>query len=175
MIRAGTESALTFVSCSFVPRVTGNSVEHSISPVCFLELGLGETRTFSVRKKHVTEGLVGGRTNMKVLGSMVPQNSQSCSICAAVLRTRASSSSSSRSQLPQPDSWPPASLTAFYTSLFLRPGFPGDSVVKTVPANAGSIPGSGRSPGEGTTHSSTPTWKIPQTEEPDGLQSMELQ
>ena len=111
---------------------------------------------FRLEKKHFTEGLVGGRKNMKVL---VPQNSQSCSICASVLRTRASSSSSSRSQLPQPDSWPPASLIAFHTSLFLRPGFPGDSVVKTVPADAGdirdagSIPGSGRSPGEGNDNS----------------------
>ena len=51
MISAGTETALTFVSCGFVPRVTGSPVEHSISPVCFLEPGLGETRTFSVRKK----------------------------------------------------------------------------------------------------------------------------
>ena len=34
----------------------------------------------------------------------------------------------------------------------LRKGFPGGSVVKTLPANAedaGSIPGSGRSPGDG--------------------------
>ena len=33
-----------------------------------------------------------------------------------------------------------------------QPGFPGDSVVKNLPANAGdvgSIPGLGRSPGEG--------------------------
>ena len=35
-------------------------------------------------------------------------------------------------------------------------GFPGDSVVKNLPANAGdavSIPGSGRSPGEGNGNS----------------------
>ena len=36
----------------------------------------------------------------------------------------------------------------------------------------GSIPESGRSPGEG---SGTLAWKIPWTEEPGGLQSMELQ
>ena len=61
-------------------------------------------------------------------------------------------------------------------------GFPGGSVAKNPPANAGgkgdsgSIPGSGRSPGEGmATHSSILVWKIPWTEEPDGLQSMGLQ
>ena len=37
----------------------------------------------------------------------------------------------------------------------------------------GLIPGSGRSPGGGNgTHSSMLAWKIPWTEEPDGLQSM---
>ena len=37
----------------------------------------------------------------------------------------------------------------------------------------GSIPGSGRAPGEGTeTHSSILAWKIPWTEEPGGLQAM---
>ena len=40
----------------------------------------------------------------------------------------------------------------------------------------GSIPGSGRSPGEGKgKHSSILTWKIPWTEEPSGLQFMGLQ
>ena len=50
-------------------------------------------------------------------------------------------------------------------------------VVKNPPANAGdirdmgSIPGSGRSPEEGTaTHSSILAWRIPWTEEPGGLQ-----
>ena len=52
-------------------------------------------------------------------------------------------------------------------------------VVNNPPANAGqardvgSIPGLGRSPGEGiATHSSIFAWKIPWTEEPGGLQSM---
>jgi len=40
----------------------------------------------------------------------------------------------------------------------------------------GLIPRSGRSPGEGmTTHSSILAWRIPWTEKPGGLQSMELQ
>ena len=40
----------------------------------------------------------------------------------------------------------------------------------------GLIPGLGRSPGEEmATHSSILAWKIPWTEEPGGLQSMELQ
>ena len=40
--------------------------------------------------------------------------------------------------------------------------------------DAGSIPGSGRSPleKEVATHSSTLAWRIPQTEEPAGPQSM---
>ena len=55
-------------------------------------------------------------------------------------------------------------------------GLFGGSVVKNRPASAGdagSIPESGRSPGEGDGY---PTrflaWEIPQTEEPGGLQSM---
>ena len=55
-------------------------------------------------------------------------------------------------------------------------------VVKNLSANArdmrdaGSIPGSGRSPEEGmATHSSILAWRIPWTEEPGGLQSTGLQ
>ena len=55
-------------------------------------------------------------------------------------------------------------------------------MVKNLPANArdvrdvGLIPGSGRSPGGGhTTHSSVLAWRIPWTEEPGRLQSMESQ
>ena len=54
-------------------------------------------------------------------------------------------------------------------------GFPGGAVVKTLPASAGdtrdlgSIPGLGRSPGGG--HSRILAWRIPWTEEPEGLQS----
>jgi len=55
-------------------------------------------------------------------------------------------------------------------------GFPGGSVVKNLPVNAGDaglISGSGRSHGEGNaTHSSILDWEIPWTEEPDGLQFM---
>ena len=54
--------------------------------------------------------------------------------------------------------------------------FPGGSVVKNLPANAGDrglIPGSGRSPEDRmATHSSVLAWRIPWTEEPGGLQSM---
>ena len=60
-------------------------------------------------------------------------------------------------------------------------GFPGGSVVKNPPANAGdtgdvdSIPEWGRSPGEEmATHSSILAWEIPWTEESNGLQSMEV-
>ena len=53
-------------------------------------------------------------------------------------------------------------------------------MVKNPPANpgdtrdAGSIPGSGRSPGEGNGNSSMFAWKIPWAEESGGLQSMGL-
>ena len=54
--------------------------------------------------------------------------------------------------------------------------FWGGSDSKALAYNAGdpgSIPRSGRSPGEGNgNHSSTPAWKIPWTEEPGGLRSM---
>ena len=55
-------------------------------------------------------------------------------------------------------------------------GFPGGSDSEESACNVGdlgSIPGLGRSPGEGTTtHSSILAWRIPRTEEPGGLQSM---
>ena len=61
-------------------------------------------------------------------------------------------------------------------------GFPGGSVVKNPPANAGDIrdmgliPGLGRSPGGGHGNPlQCSCWRIPWTEEPGGLQSMELQ
>ena len=57
-------------------------------------------------------------------------------------------------------------------------GFPHSSVGKEFACNAGdrdSIPGSGKSPGEGNgIHCSILAWKIPWTEEPGGLQSMGL-
>ena len=60
-----------------------------------------------------------------------------------------------------------------------RVGFPGDSVVKNPPTNAGdardmgSIPGSGRSlEWEMATCSSVLAWEIPWTEDPVELQSM---
>ena len=58
-------------------------------------------------------------------------------------------------------------------------GFSGGSDGKESSCNAedlGSIPGSGRSPGEGTaTHCSILAWRIPWTEEPGRLQSILLQ
>ena len=58
-------------------------------------------------------------------------------------------------------------------------GFPGGSVVKNPPADAGdagdadSIPGLGRAQEEEkASHSSILAWEIPGTEEPGGLQSM---
>ena len=58
-------------------------------------------------------------------------------------------------------------------------GFPNSSVVENLPAKAedrgdvGSVPGSGRSPGEGNgNHSSVPAEEIPWRKEPDKLQPM---
>ena len=53
-------------------------------------------------------------------------------------------------------------------------------MVKNLPSNAGdtgSVPGAGRSPGEGNSHPLQYSFpeKIPWTEEPGGLQSMGLQ
>ena len=65
---------------------------------------------------------------------------------------------------------------------YLSMAFPGGSVVKNPPANAGdagnagSIPRSRRSPeGEMATHSSILALKTPWTEEPDRLQPIGLQ
>ena len=58
-------------------------------------------------------------------------------------------------------------------------GFPGGSVVKNLPANAGDmglVPGSGRSlEKKMATPSNILSWEIPWTEEPGGVQSMGLQ
>ena len=57
-------------------------------------------------------------------------------------------------------------------------GFPGDSDGEESACNSrdpGSIPGLGRSPRKGmVTHSSILAWRIPQTEEPGGLQATGL-
>ena len=61
-----------------------------------------------------------------------------------------------------------------YVYIFI--GFPGDSVVKNLPANeqdACLIPGSGRSlEEEMATHSSILAWEVPWTGEPGKLQPM---
>ena len=66
-------------------------------------------------------------------------------------------------------------ITFTYPSVFYCFDFPGDSVVKNLPADAGdvgSIPGSERSPREEmATHSSILAKEIPWTVEPGGLQS----
>ena len=61
-------------------------------------------------------------------------------------------------------------------------GFPGGSVVKNLPANAGDTRDAGLIPGqedplekEMTTYSSSLAWEIPWTEQPGGLQSMASQ
>ena len=69
--------------------------------------------------------------------------------------------------------------------MFFNPylkGFPGGSVIKNLPANAGESRDMGSIPGqedpleeEMATHSSILAWKFPWTEEPGGLQPMESQ
>ena len=73
-------------------------------------------------------------------------------------------------------------MVANIDSVLTMCGFPGGTVVKNPPANAGdtrdagSIPGLGRSPGvENGNPFHYSWWKLPWTEEPGGLQSMELQ
>ena len=67
----------------------------------------------------------------------------------------------------------------FFVQNFSFDDFPGGSDGKASAYNAGdpgSIPGLGRSPGEGNgTHSSTLAWKIPWMKEPGRLQPMGLQ
>ena len=69
-------------------------------------------------------------------------------------------------------------MRTFGTSQEAPEGFPGGSMVKNPPANAGDtrdmglIPGSGRSPGGGkATCSSILAWRIPWIEEPGRLWS----
>ena len=67
-------------------------------------------------------------------------------------------------------------------NIHLLSGFPGGSMLKNLPANAGDmgdaslISGSGRSPGvRNGTHTSILAQEIPWTEEPGRLQSIGLQ
>ena len=64
----------------------------------------------------------------------------------------------------------------FYGTLLNSVGFPGHSVVKNPPVNAGDVsstPGSGRSPGEGNGNPlQYSCLGNPWTEEPDRIQSM---
>ena len=91
-----------------------------------------------------------------------------------------------QSSHPLPPPSPPASNLSQHQSLFQQVGSShqvtkvlklqlSGSVVKNSPANAegpGSIPGSGRCPGEGNgTHSSILAWRVPWTGEPGRLQS----
>ena len=68
------------------------------------------------------------------------------------------------------------SLQTLFPSVPVLRGFPGGTVVKNLPVNAGdlgSIPGQDDLLEKGTaTHSSILAWRIPWTEEPGGLQSM---
>ena len=61
----------------------------------------------------------------------------------------------------------------------IKQDFPGGTAGKSWPANVGvkgSIPGLGRSPGEGNGNPlSILAWRIPGTKEPGGLQSMGTQ
>ena len=64
------------------------------------------------------------------------------------------------------------SLECFYGNQDFPGGLDGKASVYNM-GDLGSIPGQGRSPGEGNGNPlSTIAWKIPWTEEPDRLQSM---
>ena len=98
-----------------------------------------------------------------------PQATWVSSECGSWLRPEMVKGETSRTFI----TWPQIS---HWTILDTHWGFPNGSVVKNTLTNAGdtgSIPGSGRSPGEGNgTWSSTPAWKILWTEKSGGLQSM---
>ena len=66
-----------------------------------------------------------------------------------------------------------------YIAVCICSGFPGGALVKNPPANAGDARDPGSTPSwkdplekEIATHCSILAWRIPWTEEPDGLQSM---
>ena len=66
-------------------------------------------------------------------------------------------------------------MSLFSVTCHAHKGFPAGSDGKESACNVedmGSIPGSGRSPGEGHGNSSILAWRIPWTEQPGGLQSM---
>ena len=87
-------------------------------------------------------------------------------------------------EVPEPDSLsqqlqallPPPNFPSNPTIVSLCQGFPGGSDGKESACNAGepgSIPGLGRSPGEGNGHhSSILAWRISWTEEPGGLHTV---
>ena len=67
-------------------------------------------------------------------------------------------------------------LQSFWSFYYTLLGFPGGSEVKASACNSGdlgSIPGLGRSPGEGNGNPlQCSSWRIPWTQKPSGLQSM---
>jgi len=72
----------------------------------------------------------------------------------------------------------PLNIFPLTVGMTLNLGFPGGSVVKNLPANAGDARNCGFNPLEDpleyemATYSSIFAWKTPQAEEPDRLQSM---
>ena len=67
-------------------------------------------------------------------------------------------------------------LPNFYKLVYHLQGFPGGTVAKNSPANAGDTGDVGSIPGSETaTHSSILAWEIQWTEKPGGLQAMGLQ
>ena len=75
--------------------------------------------------------------------------------------------------------WTSPQVSLIVEDFFENLGFPGSSDGKESTCNAGdlgSIPGSGRSPGKGMAiRSGILAWRIPWTEEPNVLLSMESQ
>ena len=80
-----------------------------------------------------------------------------------------------------PETWPyhvhlNPPVLSFYKDLMSCPGSSGGKESALNAGHLGLIPGPGRSPGKGmATHSSSLPWRIPWTEEADGLLSMGLQ
>ena len=85
--------------------------------------------------------------------------------------------SSWKMQMDSPQGHKESDTTEWQYTLCIK-GFPSDTTVKNPPANVGDEGDKGMTSGSGrsrNTGSSILAWKIPWTEEPGGLQSMESQ
>ena len=129
-----------------------------------------------VRRIH-TEGVrEQAKMALQVESGMSKGPGAGCACCGLSGKQERSEAAQSGDARPCPP-WKELLISA---ATHMSLGFSGDSVVKNLPANAGDadvglIPGSRRSPGGGHSNLLQYAWRIPWTEEPGRLQSMESQ